>query len=121
MKQIAEKEKQGREGEIVRAKIIIFFYSFLQHDVINNDMYTYSEANNMINTIAQNLYQRYGFRPGDQFAFFCFNQIECAFMILAVWKLRGVYIGIEPNLIPGKKQLFKVIHRLLYLLNHNSW
>jgi acyl-CoA synthetase (AMP-forming)/AMP-acid ligase II len=72
-----------------------------QHDVFTGDTYTYKEANEIINTIAQNLYQRFEFRPGDHFACYSLNHVHYVLLLLAIWKLKGVYVGINPQHKPG--------------------
>ena len=56
----------------------------------------------MIEVIAQNLYQKYNFHPGDHFGFYCQNQAEYLILLLAVWRLRGVYVGISEMLGQGE-------------------
>jgi acyl-CoA synthetase (AMP-forming)/AMP-acid ligase II len=70
--------------------------------VFAGDTYTYKEVNAMVETIAQNLYQHFGFQPGDRFACYSFNLLEYTLVLLAIWKLKGVYVGIHPQLKAGE-------------------
>ena len=73
----------------------------------------------MIETIAQNLYQTYNFRPGDHFGFYSPNQMEYVLVAIAVWRLRGVIAGINPLLKPGEspKSLLRPLSLAQYYSN----
>ena len=71
------------------------------NEVFSKKTMTMKEVKQAIDNIAQNLYQDHGFQPGDYFAIYSFNSIDYLLVVLAVWKLGGIFVGISPFIQPG--------------------
>ena len=79
--------------------------------MLTNETFTYKQSRQIIETIAQNLYQSYNFRPGDHFGFYSTSSVEYLLVLLAVWRLRGVYVGVVPVLERGEVTMNLSIHK----------